>query len=120
MSAEDKICAEIRTRLLRFTNHRERAYREVRKKGHPVPDYSSKIAAILFIRIHLEACIDWNLHAHVRLVAVTLRRHIQELLPFEFHSHTRQLTYRNHILDLVRFCEQRLAKFQNHHNPKAA
>lgn len=122
-SKERKILTEMRTRLMRFTNCRERAYKEMRKRGCPVPDYSAKIASILFIRIHLQASEKWDLNAHVRMVGDTLRKHITVLLPYEFHEQDRQRTYRNHILDLLRFCDERMQKRQISfftHNHKAA
>ena len=111
-SNEGKILSELRTRLMRFCNCRERAYQVMRRKGYPVPGYSAKIAAILFIRIHLQASERWPLAPHVRMVAVTLRRHITELLPFEFHEEDRQRSYRKHIIDLLRFCDERMEKKQ--------
>lgn len=122
-SNEGKILTEIRTRLMRFCNGRERAYNVMRKKGFPVPDYSAKLAAILFIRIHLQASERWPLAAHVRMVAETLRKHITVLLPHEFHEQDRMGSYRKHILDLLRFCDDRMARKQRslfNHNPKAA
>lgn len=111
-SNERKLLTEIRTRLMRFTNCRERAYDVMRKKGYPVPDYSAKIASILFIRIHLQASESWDLTAHVRMVAETLRRHITVLLPSEFHEQDRQRSYRKHIIDLLRFCDDRMPRTQ--------
>lgn len=111
-SNEGKVLREIRTRLMRFCNCRERAYNVMRKKGYAVPDYSAKIAAILFIRIHLEASEQWPLAAHVRMIAETLRKHIAVLLPHEFHEQDRQRSYRKHILDVLRFCDDRMAKKQ--------
>lgn len=112
MSGEDKIRNEIRGRLMRFTNCRERAYEYVRKKGHPVPDYTDKVAAILFIRIHLQASASWDLKAHIRLIAKTLRVHIETLLPFEFHDDKRQLSYRRHIEDLMKYCDREMPKIE--------
>lgn len=112
ISNERKIIAEIRSRVMRFCNCRERAYQVMRKKGFAVPDYSAKLAAILFIRIHLQASDQWPLAAHVRLIGETLRKHITVLLPHEFHEQDRMRSYRKHILDLLRFCDDRLAKQQ--------
>lgn len=111
-SNEAKIRGEIRTRLMRFTNCRERAYNVMKKRGHAVPDYSAKIASIIFIRIHLQASESWDLKAHVRMVAETLRKHIITLLPFEFHEEDRQRSYRKHIIDLLQFCDDRIQKNQ--------
>lgn len=108
--SEDKIKREIRDRLMRFCNCRERAYSVMVKKGYPVPDYSTKLAAILFIRTHLQASEKWSLAGHVRLVGETLREHISLLLPHEFHEQNRLRNYRRHILDLLRFCDDCLDK----------
>lgn len=109
---ERKILNEMRSRLMRFTNCRERAYNAIRKKGYAVPDYSAKIAAILFIRIHLQASESWSLAGHVRMIGDTLRKHITVLLPYEFHEQDRMRSYRKHIIDLLAFCDERMPKTQ--------
>lgn len=111
-NSERKTLSEMRTRLMRFTQSRERAYNAIRKKGYAVPDYSAKIAAILFIRIHLQASEAWSFAAHVRMIAETLRKHITVLLPYEFHEQGRMRSYRKHILDLLAFCDERMPKTQ--------
>lgn len=111
-SNDRKVLREIRDRLMRFCNCRERAYEVMRKKGYPVPDYSAKIASILFIRIHLQHSENWPLKPHFRLVSETLRKHINTILPFEFHEQDRQRSYRKHIIDLLRFCDDRMPKSQ--------
>lgn len=111
-SNERKIVIEIRTRLMRFVNCRERAYNVMRKKGFPVPDYAGKIVSIIFIRTHLQASENWSLTAHVRMIAGNMRKHIHVLLPFEFHEQERQRSYRKHILDLLQFCDDRMLKSQ--------
>jgi hypothetical protein len=122
-SNERKILSELRTRLMRFCNCRERAYNMMRKKGYAVPDYSAKIASILFIRIHLQASESWPLAPHIRMISETLRKHIHTILPFEFHEQDRQRSYRKHILDVLRFCDDRMEKKQIRlftNKPKAA
>src|SRR5687767_5974423 len=111
-SNERKVTGEIRTRLMRFANCRERAYNVMRKKGYGVPDYSAKIASIIFIRVHLQASEQWNLTGHVRMVSETLRKHIHVILPFEFHEQDRQRSYRKHIVDLISFCDDQMEKKQ--------
>lgn len=111
-SSEGKVLTELRSRLMRFCNCRERAYEVMRRKGYPVPDYSAKLAAILFIRIHLQASTHWPLAPHLRMVAVTLRKHITVLLPFEFHDEDRQRSYRKHILDLLTYCDEQMQRKQ--------
>lgn len=112
ISNEGKVLREIRDRLMRFCNCRERAYQVMRRKGYPVPDYSAKLSAILFIRIHLQASEQWPLAAHVRMISQTLRKHINVLLPHEFHDQDRMRSYRKHILDLLRFCDERFNERQ--------
>lgn len=116
----NKLRTEIRTRLLRFTNCRERAYNVMRKKGYPIPDFTAKIASILFIRIHLQASEAWSLDAHVRMVAATLRKHIETILPYEFHDEPRVRTYRQRIVDLLKFCDEYAEKHHLFIKPQAA
>lgn len=119
-TANNKLRTEIRTRLLRFTNCRERAYNVMRKKGYPIPDFTAKIASILFIRIHLQASESWSLDAHVRMVAATLRKHIETILPYEFHDEPRVRTYRQRIVDLLKFCDEYAEKHHLFIKPQAA
>jgi len=95
---------ELRTRLMRFLNRRERAYKIIQKKGFAVPDYSSKVKAIKAIRIQLMASDGWTMKSHCLWICA-MSKQIKSLLPFEFHDDPAQQTYRKHMLQLLAFCD---------------
>jgi hypothetical protein len=91
---------------------RERAYKAVRSKGHPVPDYSLKMKAINSLRVQLSASAEWDLQSNLRWIHA-MRHQIVELLPYEFHDDQKQLLYRKHITDLLNYCEDLLNSKRN-------
>jgi hypothetical protein len=99
-----KIATHIRTTLMRFINRREFAYKAVIKAGHQVPDYKRKRAAIDKLRIQLAASATWSLTQNIKWI-VTMRTDIMLLLPFEFHDDPKQVAYRNHIREVINYCE---------------
>lgn len=111
MKPEDKIIQEIRGRLMRFVNGRERAYREIRKRGLPVPDLHRKENAIAVLRAQLQASASWSLRSHMIWVD-RLRSEIKLLLPYEFHDDPRQVVYRKSMMDLLNYCSDNIKRKQ--------
>lgn len=108
---EHKITQELRDRIMRFINRREKAYESIRKKGYPVPEYDAKKKAIRALRNQLEASSSWSLRSHILWICA-MRHLITRLLPYEFHDDCKQVQYRKHIIDLLNYCE-----FQLHLKP---
>lgn len=119
--SEITVRLELRTRLMRFLNRRERAYKEILKKGFKIPDYAEKTEAIQAIRVQLAASTDWTLRSHYLWICA-MQEKICKLLPFEFHDDHKQITYRKHILELLAFCDDQVNSkplFQNSNNKAA-
>lgn len=107
MNADNQIRNQIRERLMRFINRRERAYKEMIRQGKPVPEYQRKVQAITALRAQLQASAQWSLHSHVLWICA-MREQVAALLPFEFHDDPRQIAYRKAIIDLLRYCDDQL------------
>lgn len=103
-----RLTKEIRERLMRFVNRRERAFREIRRR-QPSANFRHQLEAIEAIRIQLQASAQWSLASHVRMV-VALRYKILLLLPSKDHHIKGELTYRKHMIELVNFCEDQLGE----------
>lgn len=119
--SEITIRQELRARLMRFLNRREKAYKEIIKRGFRVPGYSHKAAAINAIRVQLRASETWTLRSHCLWISA-MRDQLVSLLPFEFHDDPKQVAYRKHMIDLLCFCDDQVNSkplFQNS-NSKAA
>ena len=97
----------IRTKLKRFVNMREQAYKKILSSGYAVPGYSLKMQCINAIRTQLEASKNWNLQANLSWV-VAMYPNIVALLPREFHDDPKQQVYRKHMLDLLNYCKDLL------------
>lgn len=89
---------------MRFINRRERAYKEIRKRGYPVPEYERKKNAITALRAQLEASATWSLNSHVLWICA-MRPQLATLLPFEFHDDPKQVAYRKVIIQLLNYCD---------------
>ena len=107
MATSDRITIELRERLMRFINRRERAYKEIRKKGLPVTEYKRKLEAMTALRTQLQASESWSLRSTIMWICA-MRQDILILLPYEFHDDPAQLTYRKKITDLLKWCEDQL------------
>jgi len=107
MPAADIIRNELRDRLMRFINRRERAYKEIRKKNLPVADYKKKLDAMERLRVQLVASTGWSLRSHIMWICA-MRADIVTLLPYEFHDDPKQVTYRKHISDMISWCDDQL------------
>lgn len=120
MCAQEANLQNIRGRITHFVNARQKAYEISVKKGRTIPGYAEKISAILMLKVHLQASEHWDLQANLRWIH-QLRQQILVLLPSEFNEDPRQRKYRQHMLDLLSYCELLLdSKPMFHRNPKAA
>lgn len=107
------VIREIRRRLITLCNSRERAYREARSHGQPVPKYRIKKEAIERIRIQLQASDQWTLEQHIKMVH-GLSEMIEAIIPdylSRFHGLRRQ------VIDMVTWCE---GQFQQRNLNQAA
>lgn len=98
MSNDSKLLKEIRTRLMRFINRRERLLREERSRGLAVPDINRKSKAIAVLKAQLQASCRWNLRSHILWISA-LRDEIRLLLPEKWE-------YRQAIVWVLNFCLQ--------------
>lgn len=111
MASSDRILTELRDRLARFINRRERAYKETIAQGNEVPHYAEKMAAIAALRIQLEASTTWELKAHINWI-YSMRANIMLLLPSRFHRSQAQIKYRERITALITWCDDQHADQQ--------
>jgi hypothetical protein len=97
----------IRSKIKCFINRRKRAYDSIVNAGYAVPDYAHKNRTIEALRIQLQASESWDLKAHLNWIHA-MHDDITALLPYEFHDDPKQILYRKHMVDLLRYCEDLL------------
>lgn len=96
---------QMRDRLMRFINRREKAYNAITKQGRTIPNLALKKQAIAALRIQLEASQQWGLKAHILWIC-QMRGPIVALLPYEFHDDPSQIKLRKSIIELLNFCDE--------------
>ena len=110
MSPDGKpIVKEIRARLERLCNVRERAYRKALESGFIIPHLAKKNEAIRLIRIQLSASEQWNLRQTINMVN-GLGELIETILP---EASSRTVHFRREIVSMVRWCFDQSIQPQN-------